>query len=56
MKAIVADESVDFGIIIRLRQMGISVVSISEDSSGIKDTEVLQIATDTQIKTKNRRI
>lgn len=48
MKGIVADESVDFGIIIRLRQMGISVVSISEDSSGIKDIEVLQIATDTQ--------
>jgi predicted nuclease of predicted toxin-antitoxin system len=43
---LVADESVDFGIISRLRQLGISVVSISEDSSGIKDTEVLKIASE----------
>ena len=45
---LIADESVDFGIIIRLRQMGIGVVSISEDSSGIKDTEVIKIANENQ--------
>ena len=45
---LVADESIDFGIISRLRQKGISVVSISEDYSGIKDTEVLKIATEKQ--------
>ena len=43
---LVADESVDFGIITRLREIGIFVVSISEDSSGIKDTEVLKIASE----------
>ena len=41
---LVADESVDSGIIIQLRQTGIGVVSISEISSGIKDSEVLKIA------------
>ena len=41
---LVADESVDYGIITRLRQMGLGVLSISEDSSGIKDAEVLKIA------------
>lgn len=41
---LVADESVDFGIIQRLRQKGISVISISEGSSGIKDADVLAIA------------
>ena len=41
---LVADENVDSGIIRRLRQMGISVVSISEDLSGIKDSEVIKIA------------
>lgn len=41
---IVADESVDSGIIIKLRQKGIEVLSISEVSSGIKDEEVLKIA------------
>ncbi|MBT3209200.1 MAG: DUF5615 family PIN-like protein [Bacteroidetes bacterium] len=41
---LVVDESVDFGIIIRLRQNGIIVLSILEDFSGIKDTEVLKIA------------
>lgn len=45
---LVADESVDYGIINRLRLMGISVVSISEDCSGIKDTEVLKIAAENQ--------
>lgn len=41
---LVADESVDSGIIIQLRQTGIDVVSISEISSGIKDSEVLKMA------------
>jgi hypothetical protein len=41
---LVADESVDSGIISQLRQLGIDVVSISEISSGIKDAEVLKIA------------
>lgn len=45
---LVADESVDFGIISRLRQKGISIISISEDFSGIKDSEVLKIATEKQ--------
>jgi len=45
---LVADESVDFGIISQLRQMGITVVSISEDCPGIKDTEVLKIEADRQ--------
>ena len=45
---LVADESVDFGIISRLRQIGVSVVSVSEDYSGIKDTDVLKIAADKQ--------
>jgi predicted nuclease of predicted toxin-antitoxin system len=45
---LVADESVDSGIINRLRQLGISVVSISEISSGIKDSEVLKITAETQ--------
>ncbi|MCD4665606.1 MAG: DUF5615 family PIN-like protein [Bacteroidales bacterium] len=43
---LVADESVDFGIIYDLRQKGITVVSISEEFSGIKDSEVLKIAVD----------
>ena len=41
---IVADESVDFGIIFKLRQKGIEVISITEDSPGIKDEEVLNIS------------
>jgi len=45
---LLADESVDFGIIKRLRLKGIDVVSILEDYSGIKDTEVLKIAQDNQ--------
>ena len=45
---LVADESVDFGIISQLRRIGITVVSISEDCPGIKDTEVLKIAADRQ--------
>jgi predicted nuclease of predicted toxin-antitoxin system len=41
---LVADESVDFGIITSLREKGINVLSILEDNSGIKDVEVLEIA------------
>jgi predicted nuclease of predicted toxin-antitoxin system len=44
----VADESVDFGIILLLRQKGISVLSIAEESYGIKDEEVLAIAVKNQ--------
>ena len=46
---LIADESVDSGIISRLRQLGIAVVSISEISAGIKDSEVLKISADDQI-------
>lgn len=45
---IVADESVDFGIILLLRKKGISVISIAEESFGIKDEEVLAIAVKNQ--------
>ena len=45
---LVADESVDSGIIGRLRQLGITIISISEISSGIKDSEVLKIAAENQ--------
>ena len=45
---LLADESVDFGIINNLRQKGIVVVSVLEDFSGSKDTEVLKFATDNQ--------
>jgi predicted nuclease of predicted toxin-antitoxin system len=41
---VVADESVDAGIIIGLRQKGFTVIAISEGYSGIKDEEVLGIA------------
>lgn len=43
---ILADENVDFGIIRQLRQRGIDVISISEYFSGIKDNEVLKIASE----------
>jgi predicted nuclease of predicted toxin-antitoxin system len=43
---LVADESVDFGIISTLRQKGIVVISILENYPGIKDTEVLKLAHD----------
>ena len=45
---VVADESVDFGIILLLRLKGITVVSISEESIGIKDEDVLNIAVNNQ--------
>lgn len=41
---LVADESVDAGIIKGLRQKEITVISIAENFSGIKDSEVLKIA------------
>jgi predicted nuclease of predicted toxin-antitoxin system len=43
---LLADESVDFGIITGLRQNGFEVISVLEDFSGLTDTEVLKIATD----------
>lgn len=45
---LLADESVDFGIISNLRQKGIVVVSVLEDFPGSKDTEVLKFAQDKQ--------
>ncbi len=41
---VVADESVDFGIIRKLRNNGVEVFSISEDTGSIKDIDVLSIA------------
>ncbi len=41
---VVADESVDFGIITGLREIGFQILSILEDHSGIKDEDVLRIA------------
>jgi predicted nuclease of predicted toxin-antitoxin system len=41
---IVADESVDFRIVIQLRQIGLTVYAIVEQQPSIKDEEVLSIA------------
>jgi len=41
---ILADESVDFGIIRTLRERGVTIVSIAECSPGIGDRKVLEIA------------
>lgn len=41
---LVADESVDFGIIQLLRKKGLSVISIAEENVGINDESVLKIA------------
>ncbi|NBC82501.1 MAG: hypothetical protein GVY19_03875 [Bacteroidetes bacterium] len=41
---IVADESVDFGIIAGFRSKGFDVYSITENHSGINDPDVLEIA------------
>jgi len=41
---IVADESVDFRIVIQLRQIGLTVYAIVEQQPSIKDEEVLAIA------------
>ena len=43
-KLIVADECVEYEIVVLLRQEGIPVLSIMESHSGIKDTAVLKIA------------
>ena len=43
-KLLVADESLDFGIIHELRENGVDVISIDETSPGIMDTEVLAIS------------
>lgn len=45
---ITADESVDFGMIIKLRQLGYEVLSIAEESFGISDDLVIQIAVSNQ--------
>ncbi len=42
--ALVADESIDSGIVKGLRKKGIAVFSIAEECWGIKDSEVLKIA------------
>ncbi len=41
---LVADESVDFGIILNLRNKGVTVFSIAENFPSINDTDVLSIA------------
>lgn len=41
---ILADESVDFGIVSNLRNNGLDVVSILEDNPGISDHTVLDMA------------
>ena len=41
---LVADESVDYGIIKLLRQNGFEAISIFEQHAGIKDSEVLKLA------------
>ncbi len=43
-KLIVADECVEYEIVLLLRQNNIAVLSIMESHSGIKDTQVLKIA------------
>ena len=42
---VVADESIDYGIIMRLRAEGFTVHAIIDEHSGISDTDVLDIAT-----------
>jgi predicted nuclease of predicted toxin-antitoxin system len=41
---LIADESVDFGVIRSLRKRGIEAISISEEHAGFSDTEVLSLA------------
>ncbi len=48
MMLAVADESVDFGLIIRLRELRITVLSVTEENSGINDAQVLKIAIENQ--------
>lgn len=44
MKEFVADESLDFNIVVELRKRGAQVYSISEAQPSLPDHEVLQIA------------
>lgn len=48
MLDVVADESVNYRFVKRLREEGFNVYSIMEECSGITDREVLQIAKDRQ--------
>jgi predicted nuclease of predicted toxin-antitoxin system len=41
---IVADEDVDYGIVVNLRKNGYAVVSILEDNRGLSDKDVLDVA------------
>ncbi len=41
---IVADESVDFLVVVSLRESGFNVVAIAEEHPGWSDTEVLELA------------
>jgi len=41
---LLADESVDCGIVNQLRQKGIAVHSVSEDFPGLNDFEVIEVA------------
>lgn len=43
-KKILADESVDYAIVKRLRENGFEVISVTEKYSGFSDTEVLRMA------------
>ena len=43
---VVADESVDFRIVLQLRRIGFGVYSIAEHQPSLSDEEVLQIAFD----------
>lgn len=45
---IVADESVDFRIVVQLREVGLTVYSIAEEQPSITDNSVLSIACDKQ--------
>lgn len=45
---IVADESVDFRIVIQLRQIGLAVYAIVEEAPSIKDEQVLEIANENE--------
>lgn len=45
---IVADESVDFRIVIQLRKTGLTVYSVSEQQPSLKDEMVLSIACDNE--------
>jgi len=43
---LIVDESVDFALVRELRNKGITVLSITEDYQGVKDSEVLKISND----------